>query len=81
MSTQPFAEKGQPAALFSGDDLDMLLKLQEAVFDLAEQTGRRLVVEVWDRPDHRPVAWVEVHPEDSETTTRFVREIHDHDDD
>ena len=58
---------------FTGNDLADLLKLHEEVFDLAEKTQRRVVVEVWDRGDRRAVAWFEVHPDDSEVTVTFTR--------
>lgn len=60
--------------MFLPDDLSMLKHLAEKVAETATWAGRRLVVEVWSRSDDGPVAWIEMHPEDSHPTVRFARE-------
>ena len=56
---------------YSPHDLKMLGHLSERVVNDAEWAGRRLVVEVWDRADHEPVAWIEFYPGDSSPAIRF----------
>lgn len=71
------AEKGPVAVEFSGNDLDRLLKVHELVFGLAETAEARVVVEVWSVRDDGPVAWLEVHPSDSEVRVTFIRPDHE----
>jgi len=57
------AESG--AVEYDANELDRLLKLHTAFHDLVESSGRRLVLEVWDFTDQRPIAWIEAHASDS----------------
>jgi hypothetical protein len=54
-------------------DLEALNTLAERVRDDVVDHGTRLVVEVWDKSDQGPVAWIEMYPEDSGPTIRFAR--------
>lgn len=54
-------------------DLEALTTLAERVRDDVTSHGARLVVEVWDKSDQGPVAWIEMYPEDSDPTIRFTR--------
>lgn len=60
---------------YAPDDLKMLQHLSERVVNDSEWAGRRLVVEVWDKGDQGPIAWVEFYPGDSEPVIRFTRPL------
>lgn len=54
-------------------DLEALNTLAERVSDAVVDHGARLVVEVWGKSDQGPVAWIEMHPSDSDPNIRFTR--------
>lgn len=57
---------------FDQDELRSLANLGDHVTADVAYCNRRLVVEVWDSSDTRPIAWIEQHPSDSAPTIRFA---------
>lgn len=62
---------------FTPFDLTCLIDTAEKVTDLAESNKGRVIVEIWDRADNGPIAWVECHPVDSAPTITFTRPVED----
>lgn len=60
---------------FTPADMKNLAHLADRVQADAQWNGTRLVVAVWDEDDTGPVAWIDVHPSDSDPHVRFTAEL------